>query len=221
MSMCLAPRREVCGLSPSAWNLPSVAFPDITCEHLRRHPEAQNDGSAAPRGLDARHRLVGPRPHGALTVCVSRLWCVYLLMRTCASLEFRRGRRGWVPRCWRVRWAGSRASMPARRQGRCMPPGQPDACAVPGHPCRSEPSSETASSRIRLGSPKEWDGTRSRTSGRRRRRTRRRYATARPRTPGGQTLQTGLLLTRVSRASLQLTLTLTLTAALALTLTQP
>ena len=32
----------------------------------RRHPEAQKDGSAAPRGLDARHRLVGPRPHGAL-----------------------------------------------------------------------------------------------------------------------------------------------------------
>ena len=88
MSMCLAPRREVCGLSPSAWNLPSVAFPDITCEHLRRHPEAQNDGSAAPRGLDARHRLVGPRPHGALTVCVSRLWCVYLLMRTCPRLNF-------------------------------------------------------------------------------------------------------------------------------------
>jgi len=33
--------------------------------------EAQKDGSAAPRGLDARHRLVGPRPHGALTVCES------------------------------------------------------------------------------------------------------------------------------------------------------
>ena len=27
-------------------------------------------GSAAPRGLDARRRLVGPRPHGALTLCV-------------------------------------------------------------------------------------------------------------------------------------------------------
>jgi hypothetical protein len=42
---------------------------DALNQHLRRHPEAQKDGSAAPRGLDARHRLVGPRPHGALTVC--------------------------------------------------------------------------------------------------------------------------------------------------------
>jgi hypothetical protein len=32
-------------------------------------------GSAAPRGLDARHRLVGPRPHGALTVCESLGLC--------------------------------------------------------------------------------------------------------------------------------------------------
>jgi hypothetical protein len=30
------------------------------------HHEAQKDGSAAPRGLDARHRLIGPRPRGAL-----------------------------------------------------------------------------------------------------------------------------------------------------------
>ena len=34
------------------------------------HHEAQEAGSAAPRGLDARRRLVGPRPHGALTLCV-------------------------------------------------------------------------------------------------------------------------------------------------------
>ena len=44
-------------------------------QHLRRHPEAQKDGSAAPRGLDARHRLVGPRPQGALTVCESLAFC--------------------------------------------------------------------------------------------------------------------------------------------------
>jgi hypothetical protein len=31
---------------------------------------------AAPRGLDARHRLVGPRPHGALTVCESLAFVV-------------------------------------------------------------------------------------------------------------------------------------------------
>ena len=36
----------------------------------RGHPEAQEADSAAPRGLDARRRLVGPRPHGALTLCV-------------------------------------------------------------------------------------------------------------------------------------------------------
>ena len=36
----------------------------------RGHPEAQEAGSAAPRGLDARRRPIGPRPHGALTLCV-------------------------------------------------------------------------------------------------------------------------------------------------------
>jgi hypothetical protein len=47
-------------------------------QHPRGHSEAQEDGSAAPRGLEPRHRLVGPRPHGALTVCgpLGVLWCV-------------------------------------------------------------------------------------------------------------------------------------------------
>jgi hypothetical protein len=51
------------------------------------HPEAQKDGSAAPRGLDARHRLVGPRPHGALTVCESLGFCgVCLTPHACGVL---------------------------------------------------------------------------------------------------------------------------------------
>eukprot|EP00964_Phaeocystis_antarctica_P131475 scaffold95370_cov61-Phaeocystis_antarctica.AAC.3 len=40
----------------------------------RGHPEAQA-GSAAPRGLDARHRLVGPRPPGR-SLFVPLLLCV-------------------------------------------------------------------------------------------------------------------------------------------------
>ena len=42
----------------------------------RGHPEAQEGVSAAPRGLDARHRPVDPRPHEALTVCGHISWCV-------------------------------------------------------------------------------------------------------------------------------------------------
>ena len=38
---------------------------------LFTRPNQQNVGPLSSCGLDARHRLVGPRPHGALTVCVS------------------------------------------------------------------------------------------------------------------------------------------------------
>jgi hypothetical protein len=56
---------------------PSKRRPPISTIYLylSRTNETQQlkDGSAAPRGLDARHRLVGPRPHGALTVCEVRI----------------------------------------------------------------------------------------------------------------------------------------------------
>ena len=41
-----------------------------TASTLHPHCIYTEAGSAAPRGLDARRRLVGPRPHGALTLCV-------------------------------------------------------------------------------------------------------------------------------------------------------
>eukprot|EP00964_Phaeocystis_antarctica_P138033 scaffold102669_cov64-Phaeocystis_antarctica.AAC.4 len=43
--------------------------------HTQHGAGAHAAGSAAPRGLDARRRLVGPRPHGALTLCVPLALC--------------------------------------------------------------------------------------------------------------------------------------------------
>jgi hypothetical protein len=65
----------------------------VPCRALRLR-SARRAINAAPRGLDARHRLVGPRPHGALTVCESLGFCGVCLTPHAAGLFFQLERRG-------------------------------------------------------------------------------------------------------------------------------